>query len=166
MTATPLHMHFENGHSLVDTKWVIQSHIVAMFLPSLLVPMIVRRIGEVGLIGLGVGALLVSLAVIFSDYAFINYWLSLVLLGLGWNFLFIGGTTLLPRGYQDSERFKVQAFNDFSIFGVQATGALMAGWLLARIGWQALLLGMLPILAILILTLVYWRASKISVVGA
>ena len=166
MTATPLHMHFENGHSLVDTKWVIQSHIVAMFLPSLVVPMIVSRIGEVGLIGLGVAALLASLAVIFSEYAFINYWLSLVLLGLGWNFLFIGGTTLLPQGYRESERFKVQAFNDFTIFGVQSTGALMAGWLLARIGWQYLLLGMLPILAMLVLTLLYWRVSKTRVVRA
>lgn len=166
MTATPLHMHFENGHSLVDTKWVIQSHIVAMFLPSLVVPMIIRRVGEVGLIGLGVGALLASLAVIFSDYEFANYWLSLVLLGLGWNFLFIGGTTLLPQGYRESERFKVQAFNDFTIFGVQSTGALMAGWLLARIGWQYLLLAMLPILLMLVLTLVYWRSSKASVVSA
>ncbi|HAD09305.1 MAG TPA: MFS transporter [Porticoccaceae bacterium] len=166
MTATPLHMHFENGHSLVDTKWVIQSHIVAMFLPSLVVPMIVSRIGEVGLIGLGVGAFVASLAVIFSDYEFINYWLSLVLLGLGWNFLFIGGTTLLPQGYRDSERFKVQAFNDFTIFGVQSTGALMAGWLLARFGWQYLLLGMLPILAMLVLTVVYWRTARASVVSA
>ncbi|MBV1892122.1 MAG: MFS transporter, partial [Gammaproteobacteria bacterium] len=109
MTSTPLHMHFENGHSLVDTKWVIQSHIVAMFLPSLFVPWIIRRIGVQGLISLGIAALFIMIVVIFSEYSFINYWVSLVLLGVGWNFLFVGGTTLLPEGYRESERFKVQA---------------------------------------------------------
>jgi MFS family permease len=160
MTATPLHMHFENGHSLVATKWVIQSHIVAMFLPSFFVPWLIRRVGEVGLIGLGAGAFLVAMVVIFSRYEFINYWLSLVMLGIGWNFLFVGGTTLLPLGYREAEKFKVQAFNDFTIFGVQAFSALMAGWLLARIGWQNILLIMIPVLGLLAVAIFYWRWSS------
>ncbi len=160
MTSTPLHMHFENGHSLVDTKWVIQSHIVAMFLPSFFVPWIIRRIGVQGLISLGIAALLIMTVVVFSKYAFINYWVSLVLLGIGWNFLFVGGTTLLPEGYRESERFKVQALNDFTIFGIQAVGALLAGWILSTLGWQTLLLISLPILALLVAALVYWRKSK------
>ncbi len=160
MTSTPLHMHFENGHSLVDTKWVIQSHIVAMFLPSFFVPWIIRRIGVQGLISLGIVALLVMVVVIFSRYTFMNYWVSLVLLGLGWNFLFVGGTTLLPEGYSEAERFKVQAVNDFTIFGVQALGALLAGWVLSTLGWQALLLMGLPILALLTATLIYWRRVR------
>jgi len=160
MTSTPLHMHFENGHSLVDTKWVIQSHIVAMFLPSFFVPWIIRRIGVQGLISLGIAALLIMIVVVFSEYAFINYWVSLVLLGIGWNFLFVGGTTLLPEGYRDSERFKVQALNDFTIFGIQAVGALLAGWILSKLGWQTLLLISLPVLALLIMALIYWRKSK------
>ncbi|OUS11826.1 hypothetical protein A9Q89_07850 [Gammaproteobacteria bacterium 53_120_T64] len=160
MTSTPLHMHFDNGHSLVDTKWVIQSHIVAMFLPSFFVPWIIRRIGVQGLISLGIVALLMMVVVVFSEYAFVNYWLSLVLLGIGWNFLFVGGTTLLPEGYGESERFKVQALNDFTIFGIQAVGALLAGWILSTLGWQTLLLISLPILALLIATLIYWRRGR------
>jgi len=160
MTSTPLHMHFENGHSLVDTKWVIQSHIVAMFLPSFFVPWLIRRIGVQGLISLGIAALLIMVVVVFSEYAFVNYWVSLVLLGIGWNFLFVGGTTLLPEGYRESERFKVQALNDFTIFGIQAVGALLAGWILSTLGWQTLLLISLPILALLIAALIYWQNSK------
>ncbi len=160
MTSTPLHMHFENGHSLVDTKWVIQSHIVAMFLPSFFVPWIIRRIGVQGLISLGIAALLIMTVVVFSEYAFVNYWVSLVLLGIGWNFLFVGGTTLLPEGYRESERFKVQALNDFTIFGIQAIGALLAGWILSTLGWQTLLLISLPILALLVAALIYWRKAK------
>lgn len=163
MTATPLHMHFDNGHSLVDTKWVIQSHIVAMFAPSFFVPWIIRHIGVRGLITLGVVALLVMVLVVFSRYTFLNYWISLVLLGIGWNFLFVGGTTLLPEGYRESERFKVQALNDFTIFGIQAVGALLAGWILSKLGWQSLLLISLPILVLLMVTLAYWQKASAKV---
>lgn len=82
-----------------------------------------------------------------------------MLLGVGWNFMFVGGTALLPRAYQESEKFKVQAFNDFTIFGIQACSALMAGWLLAHFGWQTLLLLTIPILSILAIALIYWRWS-------
>ncbi len=164
MVSTPLHMHFENGYSLIDTKWVIQSHIVAMFLPSFFVPWVIRRIGVLGLISLGVIALLLMVAVVFTNYALINYWVSLVLLGIGWNFLFVGGTTLLPEGYRESERFKVQALNDFTIFGIQAVGALLAGWILSTLGWQSLLLISLPILVLLMITLIYWRKTQQPVI--
>ncbi|RLA46874.1 MAG: MFS transporter [Gammaproteobacteria bacterium] len=160
MTATPLHMHFENGHSLITTKWVIQSHIVAMFLPSFFVPWLARRIGELGLISLGAVAFLIMVVAVFSRYEFTNYWVSLVLLGVGWNFLFVGGTTLLPRAYRESEKFKIQAFNDFTIFGVQAGGALMAGWLLASFGWQTLLLITIPVLGLLFVAVLYWRWAE------
>ncbi len=165
MTATPLHMHFENGHSLVATKWVIQSHIVAMFLPSFFVPWLVRRIGELGLINLGAAAFLIMVVAVFWNFEFINYWVSLVLLGIGWNFLFVGGTTLLPRAYQESEKFKVQAFNDFTIFAVQAAGALMAGWLLASFGWQTLLIITLPVLGLLAFAVAFWRRSEGRISG-
>jgi len=139
---------------------------VAMFLPSFFVPWIIRRIGVQGLISLGIAALLIMVVVVFSNYAFVNYWVSLVLLGIGWNFLFVGGTTLLPEGYRESERFKVQALNDFTIFGIQAVGALLAGWILTTLGWQALLLIGLPILVVLIATLLYWRRGRQQLVVA
>ena len=161
MTATPLHMHFENGHSLLDTKWVIQSHIVAMFLPAFFVPWLIRRVGIKGLLSLGIIALLGMVVVIFSHYTFMHYWVSLVLLGIGWNFLFVGGTSLLAEGYRESERFKVQALNDFTIFGIQAVGALLAGWFLSQIGWQAMLMISLPILSVLIGMMVYWHRAEL-----
>jgi MFS family permease len=166
MTATPVHMHFENGHSLVATKWVIQSHIVAMFLPSFFVPWLARCIGELGLVGLGGAIYLIMVVVVFSNYQFVNYWVSLVLLGVGWNFLFVGGTTLLPRAYRESEKFKVQAVNDFTIFGIQAISALMAGWLLAHFGWQTLLLITIPVLGLLLVTVLYWRRTKKHITGS
>jgi len=81
-------------------------------------------------------------------------------LGIGWNFLFVGGTALLPEGYRESERFKVQALNDFTIFGIQAIGALLAGWILSTLGWQTLLLISLPILALLVVALIFWQKSN------
>ena len=157
MTATPPHMHFDNGYSLVATKWIIQSHILAMFVPSFFVPWLVRRIGEVGLIILGIAAMLMMVVIIYSRYELVNYWVSLVLLGIGWNFLFVGGTALLPRAYRESEKYRVQAFNDFTIFGIQAGSALMSGWILSTYGWQTLLLITLPIIGSLVLAMTYWR---------
>jgi MFS family permease len=157
MTATPLHMHVVNGHSLEATKWVLQSHIAAMFAPALAVPWLVRRTGIGGLLVLGLVAMASVVVVVFARFEFVNYWSGLVLLGVGWNFLFIGGTTLLAASYRPGEAFKVQAVNDVSLFGLQALAALGAGWLLAIVGWQALLLTTLPVLALAALAVLNWR---------
>ena len=79
-----------------------------------------------------------------------HYWGSMVLLGIGWNFLFLGGTTLLTQTYRTSERFKVQAINDFLVFGLQAVGSLGAGVLLATMGWNGVLGFSLPWLVLLV----------------
>jgi MFS family permease len=155
-------MHVVNGHSLVATKWVLQSHIAAMFAPSFVVPRLVRRLGIAGLIATGVLAHLLVVAVAFSPASVVNYWIALVLLGIGWNFLFVGGTTLLATSYQPAEAFRVQAVNDLTLFSLQAVGALAAGWLLARFGWQNLLLMALPALALAVLALLNWIWSRRS----
>jgi MFS family permease len=80
----------------------------------------------------------------------LHYWSTLILLGVGWNFLFLGGTTLLARSYRPSERFKVQAINDFSVFGLQAVGSLSAGVLLATLGWNGVMGFALPALLLLL----------------
>lgn len=157
MTATPLHMHVVNGHSLDATKWVLQSHIAAMFAPALLVPWLVRRIAVSGLIALGLTAMAAVLVTAFAHFAFANYWIALVLLGLGWNFLFLGGTTLLATQYRPAEAFKVQAVNDVTLFGLQALAALGAGWLLDVAGWQPLLLCAVPFLVLALFGLLNWR---------
>lgn len=148
MTATPISMHEHAGHSLEATKWVIQSHIAGMYLPSLLFAGLVSRFGLKRMLWAGVACYAVTLAVAAVDTKLLHYWLALVLLGIGWNFLFLSGTDLLPRGYLPAERFRVQSVNDFLIFSIQAMVALGSGWFLLRTGWSGVLLAAtLPVLA-------------------
>lgn len=149
MTATPLSMHQMHGHSLHDTKWVIQSHIAAMFIPSLFTAWLVKKIGLKNLMLIGSVIYALVTAVAFSGEQVIHYWWALVLLGVGWNFLFLTGTSLLPQSYKPSERHKVQALNDFIIFGLQATASLLAGWVLFKAGWYMVVFTSIPFIAIL-----------------
>ena len=160
MTATPVSMHIMDGHSLNDTKFVIQSHILAMFLPSLVAGWTIRKLGTTKMMMIGLIAYLVCAIIAFSGHQLGNYWVSLVLLGVGWNFLFIGGTTLLPRSYQASERFKVQALNDFTVFGSQAVAALSAGWLVFALGWETILIFTIPIIIFQMIVLLKWSNKK------
>ena len=147
MTATPISMHSHAGHSLEATKFVIQSHIAAMYLPSLVYAALANRIGLRGMMWSGVVVYLVCLAIARVDTAFLNYWAALILLGIGWNFLFLSGTNLLPRGYRREERFRVQSMNDFIVFTVQALVSLGSGWLLYHFGWRGLITACLPLLS-------------------
>ncbi|HNP06596.1 MAG TPA: MFS transporter [Cyclobacteriaceae bacterium] len=160
MTATPVSMHVMDGHSLSQTKWVIQSHIIAMYLPSIFTAWIVKKLGITKMMIYGLIAYLVCLAIAYSGHHLGNYWISLVLLGIGWNFLFIGGTTLLPQAYLPNERFKVQAFNEFIVFGTQAIASLSAGWIVYAVGWEAMLLFTLPIIFIQMIVILRWSRSK------
>jgi MFS family permease len=158
MTATPLSMHHMQGHSLVETKWVIQSHIAAMYLPSLLTPWLVKKIALKGLLLLGSAIYIVVALIAFSGQEVLHYWWALILLGIGWNFLFLTGTSLLPQSYKACERHKVQATNDFVLFGIQAFASLMAGWVLFNGGWNYVVLTSLPfIVGLLVVNLVYFR---------
>ncbi|NVJ59152.1 MAG: MFS transporter [Gammaproteobacteria bacterium] len=140
MTATPLSMHNHYGHSLADTKWVIQSHVAAMYLPSLISGLLIERLGHFRMMGMGILSYIAVLLVAYSSQDFWSFWVALVLLGVGWNFLFVAGTSLLATTYRANERFKVQAFNDLLVFSTQAIAALSSGWLLAQYQWQGLLL--------------------------
>ena len=167
MTATPVHMHVMEGHSLEHTKWVIQSHIIAMFLPSLITAWIIKKLGIPLMMLIGLVAYIACIGIAFSGQHLLNYWISLVLLGIGWNFLFIGGTTLLPPAYKPSERFKVQAVNDFVIFGTQAVASLSAGWFIFALGWKTLLLMNLPFVLFLGFVILKWhsKTQESQVVG-
>jgi MFS family permease len=148
MTATPISMHTHAGHSLESTKFVIQSHIAAMYLPSLLYAGLFNRLGFSGMLGLGAAFYLLCLALAALDTAFLNYWSALVLLGIGWNFLFLSGTNLLPYGYRPEERFRVQSANDFLVFSVQATASLGSGWLLYHWQWQGIIYACIPFMLV------------------
>lgn len=161
MTATPVSMHSVDHFSLGDTTLVIQSHIVGMYLPSLFTGLLVARFGAVNVIVAGLALQFTCLGVAFASGGLLNYWAALVLLGIGWNFLFIGGTTLVTRTYLPSERFKVQALNDFLVFGLQAIAALGSGVVLMNLGWHWVLLLSLPWLALLVPLMLWvrWRAG-------
>ena len=156
MTATPVSMHVMDGISLEQTKHVIQSHVVAMFLPSLFTAFIVKYLGISRMILAGVIILFSAIIVAYIDRSLGNYWIALILLGLGWNFLFIGGTSLLPRTYNENEKFKVQSINDFLVFGFQAFAALSAGWFVFNYSWELTLLSVIPLLVVQLLFILWW----------
>ncbi|MEC7664406.1 MAG: MFS transporter [Pseudomonadota bacterium] len=155
MTATPVSMHEMDHHSLDETTWVVQSHILAMYIPSFFSGFLVARFGVMRIIQSGFLLMLVCVAVGWGRPDLMHYFGTMVLLGVGWNFLFLGGTTLLTQSYRVSERFKVQAANDFMIFGLQAIGSLGAGVLLATMGWNGVLAFSLPWLLLLIPVAIY-----------
>ncbi len=148
MTATPVSMHVMDHLSEQDTKWVIQSHLLAMYLPSLVSGRIVERLGVHATMTAGTLAMVACVGIAAATgHAVMDYWWAMVLLGVGWNLLFVAGTTLLTRTYRPAERFRAQAVNDFTVFGTQATASLLAGVALVSIGWERLNLASLPLLA-------------------
>jgi MFS family permease len=160
MTATPINMHLHSGHSLEATKFVIQSHIAAMYLPSLVFAWLFGKLGFRGMIWSGVIVYVVCLGFAALNTQFLNYWLSLILLGIGWNFLFLSGTNLLPHGYRREERFRVQSMNDFLVFSVQAVVSLCSGWFLFHWQWKGVLLACIPlVLAFLVLL---WSSGDVK----
>lgn len=158
MTAAPLSMHVHHNHSVEATTWVIQSHVVAMFLPSLFTGRLVARFGERAMMQAGAVLLAGCVGVSVTGQQVVHYWLALVLLGLGWNLLFVSGTTLLARGYGGVDRHRAQAINEFVVFGVQSCVSLLAGVAVSRLGWQVLNLVTLPLLALMVLA--SWRLRR------
>ncbi len=150
MTATPLSMHGMDHHSLEDTTRVIQGHILAMYVPSFFSGFLISWFGVKRIIQTGFALMAICVAIGWGQPEIIHYWGTLVFLGIGWNFLFLGGTTLLTQSYRSSERFKVQAVNDFLVFGLQAMGSLSAGILLANIGWSGVMVFAVPLLLLLV----------------
>jgi MFS family permease len=162
MTATPVHMHNQAGFTLGATALVIESHIIAMFLPSLFTGFLLERLGELRVMLMGIAAMLGTVLLGLVSRDLLDYWVALVLLGVGWNFLFVGATVKLTESYRPSERFKAQGFNDFSIFSVQALLSLSAGVALFRTSWGTLNLMMLPLLALVLTAIVLTRKGKTS----
>ena len=167
MTATPISMHMHNNITLGKTSIVITSHILAMFLPSLITGNLIKRFGNNKIMCAGVLVLLCSIFLNFIDQSFLNYFIGLILLGLGWNFLFISGTSLLMSSYISEEKFRAQGLNDFIIFSTQALGALSAGVLLNIFGWKLINIFCIPLLFIIVLTVFiseYKQKSRIKII--
>jgi MFS family permease len=166
MTATPISMHLHHGHSMEDTKWVLQSHITAMFLPSLFTPWLFRLINIRGLMLAGLACYGATIGIGLVDATVLGFWGQLVMLGIGWNFLFVSGTALLPTAYRDGEQYRAQALNDSVIFTSQAVASLSAGWAISSVSWQTLLLlCLLPMFALLALMLWQSRSAAQQIVA-
>jgi len=154
MVATPLAMD-SHQFGFTDTAFVIQWHVVAMFLPSFFTGELIRRCGVGFIIQVGVLLMLGCVIINFSGVSIWHYWASLVLLGVGWNFMFIGGTTLLTQVHSEAEKGKTQALNDFIVFGTVSLTALGSGGLLEWVGWLPLNLSIVPFLILVSLGVSY-----------
>jgi predicted MFS family arabinose efflux permease len=162
MVATPISMHKLDAMTVEQTKQVISLHLVAMYLPSLISGWLIRTLGHLWLMLLGV--LCMSVCVVMSvmlGHHFMHYLGALALLGLGWNFLFVSGTTLLATSYAPADRFRAQGFNDFAVFGTQAIASVAAGPVILTLGWERLNLLALPLLVLMMVGIGWlWLQKK------
>jgi predicted MFS family arabinose efflux permease len=148
MTGTPLAMVMHHGHGLGDAAFVIQWHLFGMFLPSFFTGALIQRVGERATIAAGILVNVASLAVGFSGVTVWHFWLGLLLVGVGWNLMFVGGSTLVTTTYAPGERTRAQAANDFAIWTTVAITSLSSGQLLHRLGWAAVLVTAGPLLGL------------------
>ncbi len=154
MTATPLSMHVMEKMSLDKTSMVIQFHVASMFLPSLLTGHLIKKIGHSLVMYAGIFLYSITILISFFDQTYMNYLFALISLGLGWNFLFISGTSLLVLTYKEEEKFKAQGFNDFIVYSIHAIGSLSAGVLIVLTNWKLMNIMCIPLLIIIILTII------------
>ena len=147
MTATPLAMRF-CGHPYAAAAGVIAAHVIAMFAPSFVTGSLIKRFGTIAVMGAGVAAMFACIAVALSGQAVMNFWWALALLGVGWNFMYVGGSTLLTESYRPSEKAKAQGLNEITIFAVQAISSFSSGVLINAAGWNVLSYIALPLIAL------------------
>lgn len=156
MTATPLAMK-AHLHSFGQTATVIEWHVLGMFAPSFVTGHLIRRFGIATMLLVGAVLLIGCLAINLLGTDMVHFWSALVLLGIGWNFLFIGGTTLLTETYRPEEKAKTQGANEFLIGAMVAVSSLSAGALQNGLGWQAVNLAMVPLVGLILLAVLWLR---------
>ncbi|PHM38649.1 MFS transporter [Xenorhabdus mauleonii] len=153
MTATPLAMS-HHSHSLSDTSTVIQLHVLGMFLPSFFTGTLIERFGSIKIMLAGILLYACHIALALTGTGFYSFAGALIFVGLGWNFLYIGGTALVTTTFSPSEKGIAQAVNDMTIFVVGLACSLSAGALLENIGWEKLNEVLLPWLALAAIALI------------
>jgi MFS family permease len=152
MTATPISMHVMEKISLTKTGLVIQLHIAAMFLPSLVTGNLIKKFGHSKIMYGGVVLFSITILTSLFEQNLTNYLIALVFLGFGWNFLFISGTSLLVLSYRENEKFKAQGFNDLIVYSIQAIASLSAGVFLTLTSWKTMNLVCIIFLVLIILS--------------
>ncbi len=159
MTATPLAMH-QHAHAFADTAFVIEWHLLGMFAPSFVTGHLIRRFGVLNIMLVGVVLYVACVAVNLAGTDVAHFWAALFLLGVGWNFLFVGGTTLLTETYTEAEKAKAQALNDFAVFTVITLSSLSAGALQHYFGWRTVNLGVVPLIVMILAALLWLRQAR------
>jgi MFS family permease len=147
MTSAPLAMVM-CGHSTRDATLGIQWHVLGMYVPSFFTGSLITRFGAERIICVGLALLGLSAVVDLSGIGLFNFWTGLTVVGIGWNFGFIGATSMVTQCYRPEERNTVQAFNDFMIFGTMAIGSFASGGLLATYGWTLVNVVVFPVVAV------------------
>ena len=150
MTATPISMHYVHKLSVDKVGLVIQFHVLGMFLPSLFTGNLIKRFGFSNIMYIGVFFYALTISLSLFEPTFINYFASLIFLGIGWNFLYISGTSLLVTTYNEQEKFKAQGFNDLIVFSATAIGSLSAGILISLLSWKIVNFMCIPFLIIIL----------------
>ena len=150
MTATPISMHVMENMSLNKTSIVIQFHVVSMFLPSLVTGHLIKKYGHSNVIYAGVFLYSITIIASIFEQSFFNYMFALIFLGLGWNFLFISGTSLLVLTYREEEKYKAQGLNDFIVYSVHAIGSLSAGIFITLTNWKIMNFICIPFMILII----------------
>ncbi len=159
MTVTPLAMS-DHHHSFDSAAFVIQWHILAMFAPSFFTGSLIARFGVMRILMAGAVFFAASIAVNMSGTGMVQFWSGLVLLGLAWNFLYVGGTALLTETYRPSEKALVQAANDFVLFGSVTVASAASGILHNQLGWATLNLIVLPFVGLTVVAVAWLAAAR------
>jgi len=150
MTATPISMHYVHKLSVDKVGLVIQFHVLGMFLPSLFTGNLIKRFGFSNIMYMGVFFYALTISLSLFEPTFINYFASLICLGIGWNFLYISGTSLLVTTYNEQEKFKAQGFYDLIVFSATAMEVLSAGILISLLSWKIVNFMCIPFLIIIL----------------
>jgi MFS family permease len=138
MTATPLEVVEVCGFLVEEAAGVIQWHSISMFAPAIITGTLIARFGSIKMILVGMVTMLVSTVIAKAGVELYDFYAALVLIGIGWNFMFTAGTTLLEHAYNDEEKAYVQGLNDFVVFGLSGLATLSSGFMLDRVGWGSM----------------------------
>ena len=163
MIATPLAMH-DYAHAFADTAFVIQWHVFGMFFPSFFTGHLIRKFGTANIILTGILLLGLCVGINFTGETVPHFWGSLIFLGVGWNFVFVGATTRLTETYAPAEKAKAQALNDFIVFGTVTLTSLSSGAVQNLLGWQTINMAVIPFLIIIFLANLWLRGKHSAAV--
>jgi MFS family permease len=159
MTSTPIAMQV-CGHSYGDAAFVISSHVIGMFAPSFVTGPVIRRVGALPIMLAGALLNFAAIGIALAGIAVANFWWSLVILGVGWNFLYLGGTTLLTETYRPEERARAQGLNEQAIFTMMAISSLTSGLTVTTAGWERVNLLALPLVAAVAIAIVWFALRE------